>query len=69
MGASFVRHEIRVLAVMKAYAVFKKRPDYLSIRPLLLEAGPAFRGEFDYLGASWPEMKEFVDTYVAPPPE
>jgi len=65
----FLRHESRLLAVLKAFALFEQQPDYLSIRPLLLTAGPAYSGEFDYLGKSWPQMKEFVDTYVAPPTE
>lgn len=65
--APFIRHELRVLSVMKAFAVSKEKSDYLSVRPLLLDAGPAYRSEFDYLGRSWPEMKDFIDTYVAPP--
>ena len=68
-NAEFVRHELRLLGVFKAFAVFERSPDYLSIRPLLMEAGPAFLAEFDYLGIHWPEMKEFVDTYVSPKDE
>ena len=65
-AAEFLRHELRLLAVLKAFELYQQRPDYLSIRPLLLEAGPAFPTEFDYLGVHWPAMKEFIDTYVAP---
>ncbi len=65
----FYRHETRVLAIMQAYDVFGLRGDYLSIRPLLMEAGPIYKGEFDYLGANWPKMQEFIETYVAPPGE
>ena len=64
--AEFLRHELRLLAVLKAFELYQQRPDYLSIRPLLLDAGPAFPTEFDYMGVLWPEMKEFIDTYVAP---
>jgi hypothetical protein len=60
-------HDMRALAIIEAYALMRAatlgyRDPSRSRRPehALADARPARRGEYAYLGHSWPELSEFV---------
>lgn len=56
----FVRHEIRLLYLMQAYALRQLEEPEETVAAHLDLARPAFSGEFDYVSAEWPELREFL---------
>ena len=66
--ASSLQHERRLLALMRAFALYKSDPNDDRVGPIALDAGPAFAGEFTYMGSSWPEMAEFLAAHLPATP-
>ncbi len=55
-----LRHNSRVIALMKAMAMVQSKGGALKLQRYLDEARPRLEGEYDYLTSQWPELKEFV---------
>jgi hypothetical protein len=56
-----LRHNNRVIALMKAMAIAETKGGALKLQRYLDEARPRLDGEYDYLSHDWPELAAFID--------
>lgn len=52
--------QLRGLRAMQAFALARSGADEATLARALERARPVRHGEFDHLGARWPELKEFI---------
>jgi tetratricopeptide (TPR) repeat protein len=57
---SFLRHERRLLYLTRAYALRELGEPNDVVHAHLDLAAPAYPGEFDYVSASWPRLRELL---------
>ena len=59
-----LRHNNRVMALLKAMAMEACGGGVLKLQRYLDEAKPRTRGEFDYLKQNWPELENFFTEHA-----
>lgn len=55
-----LRHNNRVIALMKALAIEQSKGGALKLQRYLDDARPRLDGEYDYLSRDWPELAAFI---------
>lgn len=59
-----LRHNNRVVALMKAMAFSETQGGALKLQRYLDDARPRLEGEFEYLSRDWPELATFIDEHA-----
>lgn len=58
-----LRHNNRVVALLKAAALYHTKGGVLKIQRYMDDARPSQAQEYDYLRADWPELDEFIEAH------
>ncbi|MBL4637365.1 MAG: hypothetical protein JKY56_26150 [Kofleriaceae bacterium] len=58
-----LRHNNRIVALLKAAALYHTQGGVLKIQRFMDEARPTQAEEYDYLKADWPELNEFIEAH------
>ncbi len=58
-----LRHNNRIVALLKAAALYHTQGGVLKIQRFMDEARPMQAEEYDYLKADWPELNEFIEAH------